>query len=68
MVPRSAVRGLEIVSGDSAISYGLEVVPMTSLEARHNAQMLEAYRLRIIQERWLSTLILTVHLEIGDLD
>ena len=37
---------------------------MPSQEARHNAQKLKDYRLRIIQERWLSTVILTVHLEI----
>jgi hypothetical protein len=37
---------------------------MDSLEARQTAHNIEAYRLRVIQERWLCTLILTVHLEI----
>jgi hypothetical protein len=37
---------------------------MNSLEAKRNARKIEAYRLRLIQDRWLCTVILTVHLEI----
>lgn len=33
-------------------------------EARQAALDLDAYRLKIIQERWLSTLILSIHLEL----
>ncbi len=33
-------------------------------EARQNAKNIEDYRLSVIQERWLSTLIQTIHLEI----
>lgn len=32
--------------------------------ARHAADNLNAYRQRLVQERWLSTLILSVHLEL----
>jgi hypothetical protein len=37
---------------------------LNSPEAAERAANLEAYRRRIIEERWLSTLILSVHLEI----
>jgi hypothetical protein len=42
-------------------------MPSDSDEARQNAKNIDDYRLRVIHERWLSTLILTIHLEIETL-
>ena len=39
-------------------------VPLDSDEAKQNAQDIENYRLSVMHERWLSTLILTTHIEI----
>jgi hypothetical protein len=37
---------------------------MATREGVRNAKRIEAYRLRLIQDRWLCSVILTVHLEI----
>jgi len=39
-------------------------VDLDSEEARESARRIEAYRRQVIEERWLSTLVLSIHLEI----
>jgi hypothetical protein len=50
---------------DEMAAHDIEnVLPLGSNEAEQNARNIEDYRLRVIHERWLSTLILTIHIEI----